>query len=300
MANFGQVLVANWTWPALGVSVPCGRWLVAEPASRAGRLWQVAADPEGPARLARAQWWQPGGRVVRGTMAQQLDEMTGYARVPWVPVGAAGDHTAPDTECRPGASVLSDVRKVLDHADVEMRPSRRTMAVEIFRRYSAHPEPSWTWTAGTAPVSSVRGTPAPELAPNRVTVWYEDDVDGVRVTRGWSEPLYHGPRRWDGPYGQVPLVVQLDGPASTAAMKAQARYMLRSIQESAATVRVEMRADPRVEVGDVARVISTDDATDCICRVSSVSLDAGAGQAVVEAAVISGLVAGVPAATIES
>ena len=300
LANFGQVLVANWVWPEIGVSVPCGRWLVAEPASRDGMLWQVAADPEGPARLARAGWWTPDGQVVSGTMAQQLNSMLGFARVTWVPTGAFGDRTVPATECAAGTSVLGDVAKVMDHAGVEMRPSRHTAGVEIFQPYATPGPPVWTWTAGTVLVSKVEGTPAPELAPNRVTVWCEEDIGGVRTVTGWSEPLYHGPRRWDGPYGQVPHVVKLDSPATADAMRNQARRTLRRLQESAATVRVVMRADPRVEFGDIARAINTEDGTDCLCRVTSVSLDAGTGQGVVEASVISGLVAGVPAATIES
>lgn len=298
LANQGQALEARWSWPDIGVSVPCGRWLIAAPADRADQmLWQVAADPEGPARLARAAWWEPDGRVVTGSMAAQVGVMLDYARVDWAPVGSFGDHGAPDTECRPGASVLGDVRKVLDHAGVEIRPARRGGGVEIYQRFTTAPAAVWTWVAGALPVTTVQGTPAPESVPNRVTVWCEEDVLGVRTVRGWSEPLMDGPRRWDGPYGQLPKVVQLDGPASNDAMRTQAIQMLRQAQEAAGVVRIEMRADPRIETGDIARAVNFDDGTDCLCRVTSVALDAGSGLAVVEASVISGLVAGVPAST---
>lgn len=299
LGNFGQVLEAAWVWPQIGVSVPCGRWLVSEPASRRGRLWQVSADPEGPARLARSRWWEPVGRVISGPLGSQISAMVGAVGVRWSPAGPWGETTPPPTECAPGGVVTSDLQKVLDFADVEMRPARLHGGVEMLRRVQDH-APVWEWTPASPAVTRIEGTPSPELVPNRVTVWCEEDKDGARTVRGWSEPLYGGPRRWGGPYGQVPYVVRLDAPASVDAMKTQARQMLRRMQSSAASVRVEMRADPRIEVGDVAHIASPSDDTDCIAQVTSVSLNAGTGLGVVECSAISGRVAGVPATTLDS
>lgn len=298
LANLGQVLEASWEWPQIGVSVPCGRWLVSEPSSREGRLWQVSADPEGPARLARARTWEPSGRVVSGPLGDQVGGLLGTVGIPWTPAGPWSEWSVPDTQCAPGVPVLDSVQRVIDAVDVELRPARRGRGVELLRRTGG--TPVWSWSTSTPTVASIVGTPSPEDVPNRVTVWCEEDVDGVRTVRGWSEPLFSGPRRWGGPYGQVPLVVKLDAPASVAAMAQQARSMLAHLQSSAATVRVEMVADPRVELGDVAAVSNPDEGTNCTARVTSVSLDAASGRGVVECSVLSGLVAGVPAAMIES
>ena len=301
LANLGQVLEARWVWPSLGIDVPAGRWLISEPGERIPPLWQVSADPEGPARLARNRWWTPSGKVITGTLVAQLNQMAAEARIGWTPYGPLGDIGAPPTDCTTGGSVLESMQKVVDHCDADLRAARTGSGIVIARRH-VNPDdaPDWTWVDGTGHVTEVAGTRDPQEVPNRVTVWYEEEQTGARTARGWSEPLVGGPRRWDGPYGRVPLVVKLDGAASRSAMRDQARRMLRQAQEAAATVRVEMRADPRIEPGDTARIRSDRDATDCLARVTSVSLDAATGIGTVEAAALTGTVAGVPATYIET
>ena len=55
-----------------------------------------------------------------------------------------------------------------------------------------------------------------------------------------------------------------------------------------------MRADPRIVVGDIAQIVADDDGTDATCRVTAITLDAATGLATVEAAALTGRVAGYP------
>lgn len=293
-ANLGQVLEARWVWPELGISVPCGRWLISEPGERTALVWQASADPEGPARLARAQWWVPGGKTTTGTMGAQIALMMGEGRVSWTP--PTEDRTVPATECAAGDPVLTSIQKVLDDTGVEMRPDRHGSGVILSFPRVLGAALDWSWSVDDDPrIHQVVGAHATDPVPNRVTIWCEEEAAGVRTVRGWSEPLMQGPRRWDGPYGRVPLVVKLDAPATTDVMHGRALYELRQAQISAATVRVDMIADPRIEVGDIARITSAADGTYCTGRVTSASLDAGTGRGVIECAVLSGTVANVPA-----
>lgn len=291
LANLGQVLRASWYWPQIGLRVPCGRWLISEPASTLSGLWSVQADPEGPARLDRLKWWLPGGSTVRGTMATQVAAICQQARIPWTPYGPFEDNGAPVTAGAAGDPLLGSLQQVLDHAGVSMRAARTGNGVVLLRPYSSR-KAEWLWT--DVNTVSIDPAPDPEEVPNLVTVWYEEDKDGKRVVQGWSEPLRQGPRRWGGPYGEVPLVVKLDAPAPMASVRAQAQRMLREAQEQSGTVSVTMRADPRIEPGDIAQIRSEESETDALCRVTSVQLDVSTGHATVACSVMSGTVAGIP------
>lgn len=294
VGNLGQTLEVWWTWPMIGVSVPLGWWLVSEAEHVSGGLWRVSADPEGPARLDRARWWEPGGTVVSGVAGAQITRMTREAGVEWVPTLDFSEWKLPATECEAGATVLSTLEQIITQAGSELRPSRRGRGVEIGRRATGV-ESDWSWGNTGVPLVSVTGTPAVEEIPNRVTVWREDDKGGKRTVTGWSEMLKSGPRRWDGPYGRVPEVIRLDGPATQGAMRAQARRQLTRRLEEASTIQVTLRADPRIEVGDIATIRDTTSRTDCVGRVASMKLDVGNGQAEVECTVLRGTVCGQPA-----
>lgn len=292
VGRWGQAIQAAWTWPALGVSIPLGWWLITAPQRLDSTgTWRVTADPEGPAHLARAQWWEPGERTISGVLGAQLAQMVGAAGVVWVPTADYTEWRIPATRCEAGATILSSVQTALDQAGAYMRPRRIGRGIDIGRE---DPDglPQWTWRATDPAVLTVRGEPSTDEVPNRVTVWCEEDRSGTRVVRGHSEPLRSGPRRWGGPYGQVPRVIRLDQPATDDDMRAQARQVLARAQESTGAVQVEMRADPRVEVGDIARIISEYDGTDCTGRVTAVKIDATSGVATVETSVVHGTVAG--------
>lgn len=300
LANVGQVLEARWTWPEINVSIPCGRWLISEPASREGPVWQVAADPEGPARLARAQLWEPGTHVFKGTVTGQTRQLLAYAGVGGSPSGAWEDKTAPGTEVDPGTSVLSVVEDLFASAEAVMRADRTRNAIVFHRPVRGAPY-QWHLSADSPRVVKISGDIATDEIPNRVTVWCEEEVETgdeanptQHVTRGFSQPLFEGPRRWGGPYGQVPKVVRLDAPVPDIELRQRARHLLREAQEKAATVRVEMRADPRIEVGDTVRVHDPAEGTDCYGRVSSHELDAATGIGVVQCSVRYGRLAGEP------
>ena len=301
LANVGQVLEARWTWPEINVSIPCGRWLISEPASREGPVWQVAADPEGPARLARAQLWEPGAHVIKGTVMGQLRQLLLHANVSGVHMESWLDKSAPDTEADAGTSVLSLVEDLLAHGETIMRAGRDGLGVEFHRHMYGSGSYQWRLSTSSPRVLKVSGDIATDEIPNRITVWCEEEVETgdeanptQHVTRGFSQPLYEGPRRWGGPYGQVPKVVRLDAPVPDIELRQRARHLLREAQEKAATVRVEMRADPRIEVGDSMQVVDPTTATDCYGRVTSVELDAATGVGVVQCSVRYGRLAGEP------
>lgn len=299
LANFGQVIEAWWTWRHIGISVPCGFWLNATATPIGGGEWQLTADPVGPARLDRAQWWRPGGQVTSGLMGQQIATMMLEAEVPWQPDAALTERHLPPTDCQPGNTVLSTVEHVLDQTGAQLRPSRRDRGVIVGQTPEALGNVHHMWTDSTPVVHEIKGSPVVGEAPNRVSVWYEEEADGVQTVDGTSQAIHQGPRRWGGPYGQVPHVVKLDGPASQEAMRGQAAQMLRRWQEETSMVDVVMTADPRIEVGDKARIVSSRDSTDCIARVTSVRLDASTGLGTVSAAALSGTVAGHPTAQFE-
>ena len=292
--NIGQALEVQWTWPIIGVSVPLGWWLTSEAEHLGSGLWRIAADPEGPARLDRAKWWQPGGVIVSGVAGAQSARMTRGAGVEWVPSLDFSEWKVPPTECEAGETVLSTLEKVIEQAGAELRPRRLARGVEIGHRASGDTT-HWAWGEGGTPLVSVSGKPSTDEIPNRVTVWREEDKDGKRTVTGWSEMLKSGPRRWGGPYGRVPEVIKLDGPATVDAMRDQAKRHLNRRVEEASTVQVALRADPRIEVGDIATIKAPHADTDCVGRVASVKLDAGSGLAEVECTVLRGLVCGQPA-----
>ena len=296
LAAQGQVLEAWWTWPVIGVSVPCGWWRIVEPERLSGTMWRVAATPDGPTRLDLARWWEPAERSVSGSLASQLGAILSAADVQWSPAEDFTERAAAATECKPGDTLLSTLESVLGQAASALRPDRYSRGVVVGADPGARQQVDHTWSDEQSPITSITGTPALNVIPNRVTVLCErEDGSGKRTVTGHSEALFAGPRRWDGPYGRVPDVVRLDEPVPAAELRAQAIRLLRRHQEEASSVEVVMRADPRVEVGDVARIVSSSDGTDCTARVTSVSLDAATGLGTVECAAISGTVAGVPA-----
>lgn len=289
-AALGQVLEAWWTWPMIGVSVPCGYWLVSEAERLDGHRWRVAAEPEGPSRLDRACWWETRAKTLAGTAPQQVQAVVAEAGVPWTPDVLFPGRTFPSLVAEPGERLLETLERVLGQAGAQLRPSRRDRGVVLGESRGPH----WSWSEGSPTVVSVAGSAALQQVPNRVTVWTSETVDDVEKVTGWSEPLRSGPRRWDGPYGRIPEVVKVEPPATTAQLREQAKNLLRRRQEEAASVELVMRADPRVEVGDIATITSASDGTDCTARVTSLSLNAGTGLASVTCSALSGVVAGVP------
>lgn len=285
----GQALEVWWTWPMIGVSVPCGWWLIAEAEHAGGGVWRISADPEGPARLDRARWWQPGGALTQGTLGAQLGGMMNQAAVSWTPASNFREWRVPATKCEMGATILSTVEDLIGQAGAVLRPDRHSRGVLV-----GSPQPvrdvDWDWDA--TQIATIEGTLKAGVVPNRVTVWRELDTNGKRTTVGWSEALHSGPRRWGGPYGRVPAVIKLDGHAASESMRDQARRELMRGVAEASTLRMTLRADPRIEVGDVAHVAADD--TDCTGTVASVELNAASGMASVELAVASGVIAGRP------
>ena len=293
---FGQVLAAEWWWPELGFGCPAGWWLVS-PSTRQVRpgLWAVVAEPVGPARLARARWRTPPEQLVSGHMSQQVGHMVGEARVGWRPDGTWTEQGLPDSVCRIGETVTATLGKILELGDAVMRPERNGAGVLVSRRIPDG-DPVLTFAddgrdgARPAQITADLDT---EPTPNAITVWFERDLEGGGTEIvSWSEYLQAGPRRWDGPYGRVPADRQVDGPVEDWELRLLARRLLRDAQLSEASVKIETRADPRLEVGDMVRVLSSAERVDAVCRVTGIELSAGPGLATVEAAVMSGTVAG--------
>lgn len=294
LAPYGQVLEAWWAYPRLGLYIPAGFWRIDSPTLTEPGLWSVVADPEPLARLDLMRRWQPGSAALDGTAKSQLAALSRETAVP-IAMSAVRDATIPVTEWASGDPALRPTEAIVAQIQATLRPRRRDHGIDVIPLVTADKTPDWHWDAGADCV--ITGSPATEPQPNRVTVWYEEQIKGKDggddTTRlvGVSEAVLAGSRRWDGPYGRLPEVIKLDGPATEQQMRTQALDRLAQ-RSTTSTVKIQVRADPRIEVGDTASVVDRVGQTDCVARVTSVSLDASTGLASVDAVALSGVVSG--------
>lgn len=99
--------------------------------------------------------------------------------------------------------------------------------------------------------------------------------------------LSSGPRRWNGPYGNIPYFYASPLLTTKAQATAAAKTRLAALQVIAAPIQVEIAPDPRLEPGDVIELTSDDNATRLI-RIDSLSLPLSyAGTMAVKGHVIS-------------
>lgn len=84
------------------------------------------------------------------------------------------------------------------------------------------------------------------------------------------EYLRTGPRRWNGPYGNVPYFYASPLLTTIAQCRLAAQTRLRNLQAIAAPVTIEAVPDPRIELGDV--IALTYRGTERLARIDAVSL----------------------------
>lgn len=101
------------------------------------------------------------------------------------------------------------------------------------------------------------------------------ETDGDVAPVAATEYLNTGPRRWNGPYGNVPYFYSSPLLSTTSQARTAARTRLRNLQAIANPVTIDAVPDPRYELGDLLTL--THEQADRLVRVDAITLPLTAG-----------------------
>lgn len=211
-----------------------------------------------------APWTSPKGSGRKAAFGRLVGGI-----LPWRIVGVTDETMPPLTVER---ERLDGLREILDAWPARMSMSD-TGVLEVL--------PPWNDDAPGAPVVSFLDGPGGTLVSvsarpdtssmfNGYAVSTVPDGDAAPVTETYVQPS--GPLAWTGPYGQFPGFFSSPTlPANRARLRQVAVNLTQRAARRRDAYEVVAAPDPRVQVGDVARVRSAGTGVDIIGRVTAVT-----------------------------